>query len=54
VVATFTEVTPNTTLLVFKMLFNTAAECDKVRPFAVDKNEENFDKLAVELTKMMG
>lgn len=54
VVATFTQVTPTTTLLVFKMLFNTATECGKIRPFAVEKNEENFDRLALELTKMVG
>ena len=39
-------------LLVFKMLFETAQECSKLKPFVVDKNEENFDKLEVELAKM--
>ncbi len=53
VVATFEEVTKDKTKLVFKMLFNTADECRKVKAFAVDKNEENFDKLEGELSKMM-
>lgn len=52
VVATFEEVSLNKTKLVFRMLFNTADECRKVRAFAVDKNEENFDRLENELSKM--
>lgn len=28
-------------------------ECDKIRRFAVDKNEENFDKLETELAKLI-
>lgn len=52
VVATFEEAPENKTLLVFKMLFDTARECEKVKAFAVDKNEENFDKLAHELIIM--
>lgn len=53
VVATFEEVTADQTQLVFKMLFATADECRKLKPFVVDKNEENFDKLEVELSKMV-
>jgi len=52
VVAIFEEVSKDQTKLVFKMLFNTADECGKLKPFVVDKNEENFDKLESELTKM--
>lgn len=52
VLATFEEVAVNKTNIVFKMLFETAAECNKLKKFVVDKNEENFDKLEVELTKM--
>lgn len=52
ILATFEEVNPNQTKLVFKMLFETAQECSKLKPFVVDKNEENFDKLEVELSKM--
>jgi len=52
VVAIFEEISDEQTKLVFKMLFDTAEECDKLRPYVVDKNEENFDKLEVELAKM--
>lgn len=52
VVATFEETSPGKTKLVFKMLFYTAQECRKVQPFAVIKNEENFDRLEQELNKM--
>lgn len=52
VVATFGEVSSNQTKVIFKMLFNTAEECRKIKPFVVDKNEENFDRLEIELTKM--
>ncbi|KQB43981.1 Activator of Hsp90 ATPase 1 family protein [Flavobacterium daejeonense] len=52
VVATFEEITATETKLVFKMLFNTVEECQKLRPFVVDKNEENFDRLEIELSKM--
>jgi len=36
------------------MLFETADECNKIKKFVVDKNEENFDKLETELTRMKG
>lgn len=52
VVATFEEVSANETKIVFRMIFETAEECDKIKKFAVDKNEENFDKLETELTRM--
>ena len=52
VVATFEDVSTDQTKLVFKMLFNTADECRKIKVFAVDKNEENFDRLENELSKM--
>lgn len=42
------------TLLTFKMLFETSELCAKIKPFAVDKNEENFDKLEQELALMGG
>lgn len=53
VVARFEEVTAAETKVVFKMLFDTAAECNKLKPFVVDKNEENFDRLEAELAKMV-
>lgn len=52
VLATFEELSDDKTKIVFKMLFNSAEECGKLKPFVVDKNEENFDKLEVELKKM--
>ena len=52
VVATFEEVSNDKTKIVFKMLFNSAEECRKVKAFAVDKNEENFDRLEDELNRM--
>lgn len=52
VVATFEEVAPNKTKIVFRQIFPSAEECRKVKPFAVDKNEENFDRLEAELAKM--
>ncbi|MBK7681836.1 MAG: SRPBCC family protein [Flavobacterium sp.] len=53
VVATFEEILTDKTKLVFKMLFDTPEECRKLKPFVVDKNEENFDKLENELAKMV-
>ena len=52
VLATFEEVAADQTKLVFKMLFTTPGECAKIKKFAVDKNEENFDKLEAELLRM--
>ena len=52
ILATFETVAENQTKVVFKMLFETEAECQKLKPYVVDKNEENFDKLEVELAKM--
>jgi uncharacterized protein YndB with AHSA1/START domain len=52
VVATFDEVSTDKTKIVFKMLFNSVEECNKIKPFVVDKNEENFDRLENELIKM--
>lgn len=52
VLTTFDEITENETQVVFKMLFNSPEECNKLKPFVVDKNEENFDRLEIELNKM--
>ncbi len=53
VVALFEEVDANKTKLIFKMLFASAEECNKIKRFVVDKNEENFDRLEIELTKIV-
>lgn len=52
VVTTFEEADSGKTKLVFRMQFNSKEECDKIRKFAVEKNEENFDKLEMEVKKM--
>jgi len=52
VVTTFEASKNNQTSLVFRMQFNSKEECDKIRKFAADKNEENFDKLEKELTTL--
>lgn len=49
VVFSFEKITDNQTKLIFRMIFETEEECNKIKPFAVDKNEENFDKLEQEL-----
>jgi len=51
VVATFAEQAGKTTLT-FRMRFESAAECDKVKAFAVEGNEQNFDRLEARLAKM--
>jgi uncharacterized protein YndB with AHSA1/START domain len=43
---------PNGTRVVFKMIFKNAEESEKLRNFVPEKNEENFDRLEVELSKM--
>ena len=52
ILATFEKLSENETKLVFKMIFETAEECSKLRPHVEDKNEENFDRLEVELQRM--
>ena len=52
ILTTFEEISNDKTKIVFKMIFDTAEESNKLRPFVVDKNEENFDRLEVELIKM--
>lgn len=52
VIAQFEIVEQHQTKLIFKMVFGTPEECAKIKKFVVDKNEENFDKLELELEKM--
>jgi uncharacterized protein YndB with AHSA1/START domain len=51
-VVTFEYVSKVKTKIVFKMLFDTKEECDKIRSFAPEKNEENFDRLEKEIEGM--
>jgi Activator of Hsp90 ATPase homolog 1-like protein len=52
VLATFEIISTAKTHIIFKMIFDTPEECDKIKKFVVDKNEENFDRLEAELHKM--
>ena len=40
------------TELVWRMIFESAAECDQVKRYAVGANEENLDRLEAELARM--
>lgn len=48
----FEVVSTDQTSVVFKMIFDDAKLCATIRGFAPEKNEENFDKLEVELGNM--
>lgn len=37
------------TELLFRMIFDSIEECEKLKKYVGDKNEENFDKLKVEI-----
>lgn len=52
VVATFEALEPSKTRITFRQVFDTAKECNKIKPFAVEKNEENFDRLEAMLRGM--
>ncbi len=45
IVASFDETAEGNTRLLFRMQFAAKEECDKIRAFAPEKNEENFDRL---------
>lgn len=45
----FKKLSDSKTQLSFRMIFETPEECEKIRPFAEPKNEENFDRLECEL-----
>jgi len=52
VVATFEEIASETTKVTFRQIFDTPEECAKIKPYVIDKNEENLDRLEKELMKM--
>jgi len=52
VIATFEELNPNQTKVMFRQIFETAKECSKIKPFVEDKNEENMDRLETEIASM--
>lgn len=49
VVFNFEQVSKSKTKVLFRMIFDTKVECSKLKPYVVDKNEENFDRLEKEL-----
>lgn len=51
VTVTLTEVESQTRVR-FRMLFETEDECAAMKPFALEANEETFDRLAAELATM--
>lgn len=48
----FEKITDSKSQISFRMIFDTAEACNKIRPFAEPKNEENFDRLEIELGEM--
>ena len=48
------EAVADKTRVTFCMLFASAAECERVRDFVVQANEQNFDRLEAELATMSG
>lgn len=52
VTATLEEAGKGKTQLTFRMLFDDAGECQKVKTFVVEANEQNFDRLEAELAAM--
>lgn len=48
----FKKLSDLATELTFLMTFKTLEECEKIRKFVEPKNEENFDRLENELSKM--
>ena len=50
VTATFAE-EAGKTRVTFRMLFETAAACEKLKGFAPEANEQNFDRLEAELAR---
>ncbi len=49
----FQKLNDSKTSISFKMIFDTAEECDKIKRFAGPKNEENFDRLERELLNLV-
>lgn len=52
VLITLHEVGKAKTKLVFQMIFPSSDECNKMKNYVVDKNEENFDRLESELSML--
>jgi uncharacterized protein YndB with AHSA1/START domain len=50
--ATFEKISVSETKVYFRMIFKTPEECNKLKGFVTDKNEENLDRLEVVLKDM--
>ncbi|MBL7969689.1 MAG: SRPBCC family protein [Prolixibacteraceae bacterium] len=51
IVATFEELQETKTRLTFRMIFKSADQYNALRSFVQEKNEENFDRLEIELQR---
>lgn len=51
IVATFEELQDTKTRLTFRMIFKSAEQYQALRSFVQEKNEENFDRLEMELQR---
>lgn len=49
----FNKLGDSKTEISFRMIFNTAEECSKIKNFAIPKNEENFDRLEKEIINII-
>lgn len=49
----FEPVNDSKTKISFRMIFNSAANCEKIKRFALPSNEENFDRLERTLAGMV-
>lgn len=49
----FEQASDSKTKISFRMIFNSAADCEKIKRFAVPNNEENFDRLERALAGMV-
>lgn len=48
----FEKIAKERTKIIFRMIFESAEECNTLRAFIIEKNEENFDKLENVLNSM--
>lgn len=49
----FEKIRNSKTRISFRMIFTSVDECEKIKRFALPKNEENFDRLEKELLTMV-
>jgi uncharacterized protein YndB with AHSA1/START domain len=49
----FENISDSKSKISFRMIFNSVGECEKIKRFAVPKNEENFDRLERELFNLV-